>query len=148
MIRKIEIGTNNPLLRQKAQEVKEITPQIKGLISDMVETLENKQGIGLAAPQVGQLLQIIIAKPELNKQALVLINPKIKKTSFRKTTIEEGCLSLPDFFISIKRSKKIIVEALDINGQPIKLKVKDLLARIIQHETDHLEGVLISDPGK
>lgn len=145
MILNIQTGQANPILHQKAREVKEITAEIKQLILDIVETLEVRQGIGLAAPQVGQLLRIITVKPELNKKAIVLINPQIKKTSWRKATLEEGCLSLPGLYLPIKRPIKITVEGLDNNGEKIKIETKDLLARIIQHEIDHLDGVLITD---
>ena len=144
-IRKIETGANNSFLRQKAKQVKEITADIKQLALDMIETMETNNGLGLAACQVGQLLQIIIAKPEPNKEALVLINPQIKKTSRKKDVMEEGCLSLPNISLSVERAVKIIVQGLDINGQLVKIKAKGLLARAIQHEVDHLAGVLIVD---
>ena len=147
MILSIQTGQDNPILRQKAQQVKEITAEIKQLVLDMIETLESNQGVGLAAPQVGQLLQIIIAKPEANKEALVLINPQIKKTSRKKDVMEEGCLSLPDISVPVERAVKITVQTLDINGQPNKIKAKGLLARVIQHEIDHLSGILIVDKG-
>ena len=144
-IRKIETGANNPVLRQKAKEVKEITAEIKQLVLDMIETMEAKDGIGLAAPQVSQLLQIIIAKPEANKEALVLINPQIKKTSRKKDVMEEGCLSLPNLSVPVARPVKITVQGLAPNGQSVKIKAKGLLARVIQHEIDHLDGTLIVD---
>lgn len=146
MILKIQTGNNNPILRQKAEKVKEITAEIKQLILNMIETVENNSNnIGLAAPQVNQPLRIIIVKPLPNKKPLALINPEIKKKSFSKETIEEGCLSLPNFSVPVKRYKKIVVEGLDINGQEIRIKAKGFLARIIQHEIDHLNGVLICD---
>ena len=158
MILSIQKGQDNPILRQKAKEVKEITAEIKQLVLDMIETLEANNGLGLAAPQVGQLLQIIIAKPEpdkpsttflrkvvLGKEALILINPQIKKTSRKKEVMEEGCLSLPDISIPVERPNKITVQGLALNGQLIKIKAKGLLARIIQHEIDHLSGILIVD---
>jgi len=145
MILPIQTGQDNPILKQEAKEIKEITAQIKQLVLDMIETMKVKDGLGLAAPQVGQLLQIIIAKPEPNKEALVLINPQIKKTSRKKEIIEEGCLSLPNLSVPVARSVKIIVQGLALNGQPVKIKAKGLLARIIQHEIDHLSGVLIVD---
>jgi len=144
MILSIQTGQDNHILRQKAKEVNEINPQIKGLISDMIETLEANNGFGLAAPQVGQLLQIIVAKPEPEKEALVLINPQIKKFSRKKEIMTEGCLSLPDMAVPVERPVKITVQGLDINGQPNKIKAKGLLARIIQHEIDHLNGILIT----
>jgi len=145
MVITIQKNKNNPILRQKAKKVNKIDAEIKQLILDMIETLEANNGIGLAAPQINQLLQIIIAKPEPDKEALVLINPQIKKTSRKKEVMEEGCLSLPDISIPIERPVKITVQGLDINGQLIKIKAKGLLARIIQHEIDHLSGILIVD---
>ena len=147
MILPIQTDQDNPVLRQEAKEVKEITAQIKQLVLDMTETMETKDGLGLAACQVGQSLQIIIAKPEPNKEALVLINPQIKKTSRKKDIMIEGCLSLPNIEVPVERAVKITVQALDLNSQKIKIKAKGLLARVIQHEIDHLEGILIVDKG-
>jgi len=144
-IRKIETGTNNPLLRQKSKEVKEVTVKIKQLTLDMVETLEANNGLGLAASQVGQLLQIIVAKPGPGQEALILINPQIKKTSRKKVIMEEGCLSLPNVFVLVERPVKITVQGLDINGEMVKIKAEGLLARVIQHEVEHLDGILIVD---
>ena len=141
----IQTGQNNPVLRQKAKQVKEITADIKQLALNMVETIEANNGAGLAAPQLGQPLQIIVAKPKVNKEALVLINPQIKKISRKKDVMKEGCLSLPNIVVPVERAVKIIVQGLDINGQSVKIKAKGLLARIIQHEVDHLEGILIVD---
>ena len=145
MILAIKTGQDNPILRKKTEKVKEMTVQIKQLILDMIETLKANNGVGLAAPQVGKLLQIIVAKPEPDKDALVLINPQIKKTSRKKDIMTEGCLSLPNIEVPVERAIKITVQALDINSQPVKIKAKGLLARIIQHETDHLSGILIVD---
>ncbi len=144
-ISKIETGENNPVLRQKAKEVKKINSPVKELVFDMIETLEAKKGLGLAAPQVGQLLRIIVAKPETEEKAIALINPKIKKRSFRKNIVQEGCLSLPETYLPVKRPVKITVQGLDINGQKIIIKAEGLLARIIQHEVDHLDGIMIID---
>lgn len=141
----IETGQSNPILRQKAKEIKQINAQIKQLALDMAETLEAHEGLGLAAPQVNQLLRLIVVKPDPEQKALILINPRIKKASRRKTIIQEGCLSLPDIFVAVERSEKITVEALDIEGRAIKIKAKGLLARVIQHEIDHLDGILIVD---
>jgi peptide deformylase len=145
MILPIEKGQANPILRQKAQEVKEITAKIRQLILNMNETLEANNGLGLAASQVGQSLRIILAKPEPDKKALVLINPEIKKTSRKKEIMIEGCLSLPDEAVAVERAKKIAVAGSDINGKKVKIKAEGLFARVLQHEIDHLEGILITD---
>lgn len=140
----IQTGTNNPILRKKAKEVKKITPEIKRLILDMTETMGKAPGIGLAAPQVGRLLRLIAAKP--NHKIIVLINPQIKKFSRKKEIMEEGCLSLPNqSYLPIERAYKIKVKGLNAEGKKIKIKANGLLARIIQHEIDHLDGILIVD---
>jgi len=144
MILPIQKGQNNHILRQKARQVNQITAKIKQLTLDMIDTVQaDDNAIGIAAPQVGQSLRIIVVK--LDNQILVLINPVIKKTSFRQTTIEEGCLSLPGVSVPVKRPNKVTIEALNIEGQLIKIKAKDFLAHVIQHEIDHLDGILIID---
>jgi peptide deformylase len=145
MILNIQKNKDNPILRKKTEPVKEINTEIKQLALDMVETMEKNQGIGLAAPQVGKLFQIITVKPEPDQQTLVLINPKIKKTSRKKDVMLEGCLSLPDINLPVERAIKITVKGLDVNGKKIKIKAEGLLARAIQHEIDHLSGILITD---
>ncbi|MDP2910481.1 MAG: peptide deformylase [bacterium] len=117
--------------------------EIKKTIVSMAQTMEKEQGIGLAAPQVGVLKKIIVVKADLkNQRILALINPKIVKKSRLKEKLEEGCLSFPGIFLEIKRAKEIRVKAININGEKINLKAKGILARIIQHETDHLNGIL------
>jgi len=143
---KIEIGEDNLILRKKAKKIEEITPQIKELILNMSKILEsNPNNVGLAAPQVGQSVQLVVIKPVPNNKTFALINPELKKKSFGKDSMEEACLSLPGFSASIKRYKKITVEGLNANGELIRIEAKGFLARIIQHEMDHLNGVLISD---
>ncbi|MFH1612046.1 MAG: peptide deformylase [bacterium] len=145
MILTIQKGTDNQILRQKAEKVKEITPEIKELISDMIKTMDTNNGIGLAAPQIGKSLQIAVIRPDVSENAFVLINPKIIKKSIRKDVVEEGCLSLPNIAIKVKRPIQITITATDLNNQPITIKIKGILARVIQHEIDHLKGILIVD---
>jgi peptide deformylase len=145
MLLPIQTGQDNPILRQKSEKVKEITPELRRLAFDMAETMEVKDGIGLAAPQIGQLIRIIVVKPKPDEKTLILINPEIKKSSRKKDVMVEGCLSLPEIEVPVERAIKISGQALDLNGQKIKIKAKGLLARVIQHEVDHLEGVLIVD---
>ena len=105
-------------------------------------------GIGLAANQVGQDLAIFVIDKNLadeNQVPDAYINPEITEFSKDTDEMEEGCLSIPEYFVPIKRSKKIKFKALDENGNKIKLKVRGLLARVLQHETDHLNGVVIKD---
>mgnify|MGYP001431762068 CR=1 FL=1 len=145
MILSIQKGTTNPILRQKAAAVEQINAQIKELVLNMIETLKANNGVGLAAPQIGKSLQIIIIQPDPSEPELILINPQIKKVSRKQDILEEGCLSLPNLDIPVRRPIKITVKALNLNGQKIKIRAKDLLARVIQHEIDHLNGILISD---
>jgi peptide deformylase len=133
------------ILSQKAKKVGEVNAEIKKLIDDMVETLYAKQGAGLAANQVGVAKQIIVADDTRNGgNTKILINPKIllKKGS---ASLREGCLSLPGLDIEVKRPVKIEVEYMDARGQLRKMKAEDLLARIICHETDHLQGKTLLD---
>ena len=127
------------VLKKKAEEVKEITPEIKELIFNMKETLQNAQGVGLAAPQIGELKRIIIVERE------AFLNPKIIKKSEETEIKEEGCLCIPGLFLKIKRAIEVEIEAQKEGGESIKIKAKGLLARIFQHEIDHLDGILILD---
>ncbi len=139
----------NPILRQRAKELslEDIkTPVIQKLISDMKETVLPAGGIGLAAPQVGFSVRIVIIAVQNKKMAL--INPEIINFSWRKEATEEGCLSVPEKWGVVKRSKIIKVKALDESGEIVKFKAKDLFARVIQHEVDHLNGVLFIDRAK
>jgi len=131
------------VLRKKAKEITEITSEIKKLAEGMTETMLKSQpeGVGLAAPQVGVSKRIIVVKTE--KGPAVFINPKIVKKSRKKEAEEEGCLSLPGIWLKVKRVSEVELAALDINGKKIKIKIGGLLARIFQHEIDHLDGILI-----
>lgn len=129
------------ILEKKAKRVKNpLDPEIQKLIKDMTNTLEEVDGAGLAAPQVGKSLRLCVIQCDGN--LFTLINPKITSYSRDKEINEEGCLSFPGKFMPVKRSKKVKVRFLDEKGSEVKLKAEGLLARIIQHETDHLEGVL------
>jgi peptide deformylase len=133
----------DPVLRQVATPVREITAEIKRIIADMTETMWHQVGIGLAAPQVG-LPHRILVMDDGNGGAQALINPVIES---RSGTIreEEGCLSLPGVFGVVERTKTITVRAMDADGKPVSLEATGLKARIVQHELDHLDGVLFID---
>ena len=132
----------DPVLRKKTQDVDKITPEIREMISDMTETMLKKDGVGLAAPQVGISKKIIVIKLETPK---VFINPIITNKSKETDIMEEGCLSFPKFFLKIKRPKKIELIALDENGKKIEITAEGLMARVLQHETDHVNGILFVD---
>ena len=143
-ITKIQTDINDPILRGKAKKVKHINSKIKEIILDMTDTMKADDIIaGLAAPQIGHSLQIIVIRMNSKDGFMALINPQITKTFNRKTTMEESCMSVPGVSVLIQRPNKITVEAINANGDPIKIKVKGILARIIQHEIDHLNGVLV-----
>ena len=132
------------ILRKKAREVDCIDEKIKTLIDDMVETMHKYDGLGLAAPQVGVLKRIVVIDLYDDKGVIVLINPVIKKEKGVQV-VEEGCLSFPNKFAKVERPEQITIEALNINGEKIKLTGKGLLAQAIAHEIDHLNGEVFID---
>ncbi len=135
-----------PILRQKAKSVEDPKAgDVQRLILDMKETVKAKQGVGLAGPQVGEDLRVIVVNL---KECFGLINPEIVKVSKKTSVLEEGCLSIPGFFSPIERPEKVTVKALDEKGKKVKIKAKGLLARVLQHEVDHLNGILIIDKAK
>lgn len=142
---KIETGQNNPILRKKSQPIKKITADILDLAKGMIEIMNKNDGIGLSACQVGKNIRMFVILSELSSDKKVFINPEIIKISKKTEILEEGCLSLPGITLLIKRAKSLKIKALDENNKQFKLKAKDLLARVIQHEIDHLNGILITD---
>ncbi len=138
----------NPLLRQVSKAVEKVGKDEQKLMDDMLETMYEANGIGLAAIQIGVPKRIIvmdISKDENKKEPRYFVNPKIKNKDTSKNTYEEGCLSVPNQFAEIDRPKKCDVEYLDYNGEKKTLKAEGLLATCIQHEMDHLEGILFID---
>ena len=133
----------NPILRQKSGKIKEITPEIKQLIKDMAESMKTAQGVGVAAPQIGKNIQLILVST--GNGPLALINPQITWKSLRKTIEDEGCLSCPNAFIKVKRAKIIYVKCLNEQGKTVSFRAQDFFARVLQHEIDHLKGILIVD---
>ncbi|HDK26469.1 MAG TPA: peptide deformylase [Candidatus Atribacteria bacterium] len=133
----------DPILREKSKPVEKIAPEILNLIKDMTETMYAASGVGLAAPQVGVSKRIIIVDGG-EEGVIALINPKIVDEE-GEVIAEEGCLSLPGIYANVKRSSKVTVEALDLDGEHIEITKEDLIARALQHEIDHLEGVLFID---
>jgi peptide deformylase len=137
----------DPILKQKAKPVEHIDDSIRRLLDDMVETMYAAPGVGLAAPQVGVSLRVIVvdASPKDEGAKLMkLINPVITHSE-GSISDEEGCLSIPEISGEVVRAKKISVEALDENGKPVSFTTDTFLARVIQHEIDHLNGILFID---
>ena len=138
----------NKILRQISQPVEKVGDEERELMRDMLETMYVANGIGLAAIQIGEPKRIIVidlSKEKNEKNPMYFVNPSIIKKNDEKTTYEEGCLSVPNQFAEIDRSSKCEVEYLDYNGNKQSLHAEGLLATCIQHEIDHLEGILFID---
>ena len=129
----------DPVLRKISRPVKEVTPKIVTLIDDMLDTMYEAMGVGLAAPQVGILKRIVVI--DIGEGPIVLINPEILETSGSQTG-QEGCLSLPGQAGIVTRPNYVKVRALDENGEPYEFEGTELLARAVCHECDHLDGIM------
>ena len=132
------------ILRQKTVQVTEFSSQLAAFAQEMITTMVEGRGIGLAAPQVGSLHSLFVAQHEEGK-ALVFINPEIIGTSLETVPYEEGCLSIPGMYEEVVRPEAVIIQAYNEKGRPFKRECTGLLARIVQHELDHLKGVLFID---
>lgn len=133
----------NPILLKKTKKIKNhLAPEIQKLIPQMIEIMKKSNGMGLAANQVGKFLRLCIIKEKEQNKIYILINPTITAFSRKKVVLQEGCLSFPQQFFSISRSEKIKVRFLDEQGEKVKIKAEGLLARAIQHEVDHLDGIV------
>jgi len=135
----------DPVLRSKSRQVNEITEKTKDLLSNMADTMYKAQGVGLAAPQVGVLQRLIIVDVEDGHGLIELINPEIIYSSEEKEIMEEGCLSIPGRRDYVIRPDKVEVKGLNPDGKEVVIKADGLKARALQHEIDHLEGVLFID---
>ncbi|MFA5318477.1 MAG: peptide deformylase [Patescibacteria group bacterium] len=133
----------NPILRKKSAKIEKIDNKIKRLVLDMEKTMLEKDGVGLAAPQVEENIRLIVINTK--DGPIHLINPKITTKSWRKELGEEGCLSIPEIYGQVKRHKTIRVIYYNKNNDQIKIRAEGLLARVIQHEIDHLNGILFTD---
>lgn len=141
-----------PVLRRKARKLTDFGPETQKLIDDMIETMREAPGVGLAAPQIAESLQLVVvefAEDEENEDAkpklFVVANPEIVKRSEEMVTGIEGCLSIPGLVGDVERNEAVEIKALNRHGKPIKIKASGWLARIFQHEIDHLDGVLYTD---
>ncbi|PIQ75800.1 peptide deformylase [Candidatus Peregrinibacteria bacterium CG10_big_fil_rev_8_21_14_0_10_49_24] len=139
----IVIGENEPVLRKKTATVPKVTKEILRLLKDMDETVRNAEGAGIAAPQIGQSLRMCIAL--INGRYTPLINPEIIWRSEETDSMEEGCLSLPKVWLPIVRPVGITLRYTDAKGTEQERKLENFNARVVQHELDHLDGILIVD---
>ncbi|OAN52304.1 peptide deformylase [Paramagnetospirillum marisnigri] len=138
----------NPILKSKAKRVETVDDRIRGLVADMLETMYKAPGIGLAAPQVGVLERVVvldIGKTEETRNPMALINPEIVWVSEADNTYEEGCLSVPEHYSNVVRPAEVKVRYLDKEGASREFHAVGLLATVVQHEMDHLDGVLFID---
>ncbi|QBD80232.1 peptide deformylase [Ktedonosporobacter rubrisoli] len=141
-IRKI-ITTENPILRRKAKKVHRFDPSLQKLVDDMFETMYAANGVGLAAPQIAQSIRVFVAAYEDHKVAV--FNPEIVKAEGEEVGTE-GCLSIPGYVgENIRRASKVLVKGQDVRGKPIRVPAEGWFARVLQHEIDHLDGVLFLD---
>jgi peptide deformylase len=131
-----------PVLRQETKVVTEVTPPIRQLVRDMFETMYAAKGIGLAAPQVGRTERLAVI--DVDDKPFTIINPQIVLREGREKG-EEGCLSIPEVFGDVERATRVVVKYMDLDGQQNEIDARDLLARCLQHEIDHLHGRLFID---
>lgn len=136
----------NPILRKKSKEIdlKVIgSREFRGLLSSMIKTMIKTDGVGMAAPQIGKNIRLVVINSK--DGPFSLINPKIIKKSWATELDQEGCLSIPGIFGKVKRNKKIVITYYNQAGEEIKQKAQGLMARVMQHEVDHLDGILFID---
>jgi peptide deformylase len=151
------VFTPDPVLRRKARKVTDFGPELQTLIDDMVETMRSAPGVGLAAPQVAESWQVITieyseeseegeeGEEKVPPKLYTLVNPQITRASNETIVGTEGCLSVPGIVGEVERNEAVTVKAQNRRGQPVTIKAQGWLARIFQHEIDHLEGVLFTD---
>lgn len=132
-----------PVLRQKAKRISKVDKSIRRLVDDMIETMHDANGVGLAAPQVGVSLRLIIIEASEGDMQ-VLVNPEIVKSNGERI-VDEGCLSLPGYVGEVARSTQVTVKAQNLDGKEIRIKANELLAQALEHEIDHINGVLFVD---
>ncbi len=152
------ITIGHPTLRQKARKVTKFGPELRQLIDDMIQTMREAPGVGLAAPQVNVGERVIVVELPADEEEgkagelYAFVNPEIVKVSSEVEEGQEGCLSIPGYLGDVERHTMVVVRGLDAHGKPQRVRAYDYLARIFQHEIDHLEGVLfidrVSEPSK
>jgi peptide deformylase len=144
---KLKIETlGSEVLRRRAEEVAEVDDEVRSFVADMFETMYDAEGIGLAGPQVGVSRRIIVVDVrEDGLEPFALINPVISEPSRETERWEEGCLSIPGVSATVERPMRVVVEGLSEQGTPVRMEAEGMLARCLQHEVDHLDGILFLD---
>jgi len=145
------VSLPDPVLRRKAHKVPEVDKEIQKQVKDMIETMREAPGVGLAAPQIGISNRVIVVEygddddEEVPKKLYVLVNPEILESSIELEEGTEACLSVPQLMGTVERHQALVVKGLNRFGKPVKVKAEGWLARIFQHEIDHLDGILFPD---
>ncbi|MDA1127284.1 MAG: peptide deformylase [Chloroflexi bacterium] len=134
----------DPILRKQAKKVAKVTPQLKKLVENMVETMRDQRGVGLAANQVGSLQKVAVIQTPDMEEPMVLINPEIMKAEGERQVVE-GCLSVPGYRGTVNRSEKVRAKAMGLDGKIYRVNAEELLAQALEHEIDHLNGILYID---
>ncbi|HET6770790.1 MAG TPA: peptide deformylase [Actinomycetota bacterium] len=132
----------DPVLRERAREVEAFDQTLARLAEDMIETMHEAPGVGLAAPQVGRSIRLIVF--DIGEGARALVNPVLSGLEGEQVG-DEGCLSVPGLYFQVKRALKVRADALDVDGRPVVIEAEELMARVLQHEVDHINGVLFID---
>ena len=138
----------DPVLREEADEVAAFDPGLQALVRDMFDTMYHAEGIGLAAPQIGVSTRVVVLdlrREDVDDEPVVLVNPRLAWVSPETAKQPEGCLSIPGLEEVVERPSEVVVEALDLEGQPLTIEASELFARALQHEIDHLDGILFLD---
>jgi peptide deformylase len=141
----------DPILREKARRIKSFDAGLRKLAADMLETMHATNGVGLAAPQIGQSIRLLVAELEPDEKEgqrgfkVMLCNPEIVKSSDEMASDYEGCLSIPGWVAEVPRHVSIVVKGQSIEGKEVRIKAEDYFARVLQHEIDHLNGILFTD---
>ena len=144
-LRPIELWGSD-VLRRRADEVEQVDDELRTLIDDMFETMYKAEGVGLAGPQIGVSRRVIVVDVhEEGTEPFAMVNPRIVESDAGREKAEEGCLSIPGLTAAVERPIRVVVEGLDRDGQPIRIAGDGLLGRCLQHEIDHLDGVLFVD---
>lgn len=133
----------SPVLRERSREVPAVDDEVRAFVDAMFETMDANKGVGLAANQVGRAMRVAVI--DADEKRITLINPRITAAGDDREAEEEGCLSIPEIFAEVTRPTRVTLEALDRDGKPYTLEADGLLARAIQHEIDHLDGILFLD---
>jgi len=135
----------DPVLRMKANDVEEFDGDLAKLIERMEHLLHDANGVGLAATQIGVLRRVFIFQPDPDEEPRALVNPRLAEGSDEREADDEGCLSLQGVVIPVERHERVAIEAIDPEGKDVRLELEGLAARVVQHELDHLDGILIID---